>query len=114
MIILAGAVARHFGIIRREDGPVLVRFVIYLALPALIFLILIDADLDAALLLVPVAAFAIHFLLLGISWAGHPGLGDGAAPGRRADRRDGGRQHGLLRAPADRGVRRAASRCRRP
>ena len=68
MIILAGAVARHFRIIRPADGPVLVRFVIYLALPALIFLILIDADLDAALVLVPIAAFAIHFLLLGLSW----------------------------------------------
>jgi hypothetical protein len=67
--MLAGAVARRFGIIRRDDGPVLVRFVIYLALPALIFLILIDADLDAALVLVPIAAFIIHFLLLGLSWA---------------------------------------------
>jgi predicted permease len=68
VIILAGAVARRFGIIRPSDGPLLVRFVIYLALPALILLILVDADLDGALLLVPVAAFAIHGLLLGLSW----------------------------------------------
>jgi predicted permease len=68
VIILAGGLARHFGIIRPADGPVLVRFVIYLALPALVFLILIDADLDGALILVPIAAFAIHFLLLGLSW----------------------------------------------
>ena len=27
LIILAGAVARHYGIIRREDGPLLVRLV---------------------------------------------------------------------------------------
>ncbi len=67
VIILVGAVAHRFGIIRPSDGPVLVRFVIYLALPALIVLILIDADLDGALLLVPVAAFAIHGLLLLLS-----------------------------------------------
>ena len=68
VIILAGAVARRFGIIRPSDGPLLVRFVIYLALPALILLILIDADLDGALILVPIAAFVIHFLLVGLSW----------------------------------------------
>jgi malate permease and related proteins len=46
---------------------VLVRVVIYLALPALVFLILVEADLDGALILVPVAAFAIHGLLLILS-----------------------------------------------
>ena len=45
----------------------LVRVVIYLALPALVFLILVEADLDGALILVPVAAFAIHGLLLILS-----------------------------------------------
>jgi predicted permease len=68
VIILAGAVARHFRVLRPQDGPVMVRFVIYLALPALIFQILIGADLDGALILVPIAGFAIHFLLLGLSW----------------------------------------------
>ena len=68
LIILAGAVARHHGIVRREDGPLLVRLVIYLALPPLIFVIIAEADLDASLLLVPVVAYALHFLLLGIVW----------------------------------------------
>jgi predicted permease len=45
-----------------------VRIIVNLTLPALIFLILEGADLDASLLLVPVAAFAIHFIVLGISW----------------------------------------------
>jgi malate permease and related proteins len=66
LIILAGALARRAGIIRRDDGPLLVRVVIHLALPPLIFLILVRADLDGALLLVPVAGFAIHFVLLGV------------------------------------------------
>jgi predicted permease len=48
---------------------VLVRVVIHLALPALIFLVLVQADLDGALLLVPVAGVAIHLLLLGLTWA---------------------------------------------
>lgn len=69
MIILAGAVLRRLGVLRPADGPVLVRFVIYVALPALIVLILVGAELDGALILVPVAAFAIHGILLGLSWA---------------------------------------------
>ncbi|WP_217923540.1 AEC family transporter [Miltoncostaea oceani] len=65
LIILAGAVARRAGVIRRDDGPVLVKVVIHLALPPLIFLILVRADLHGSLLLVPVAGFAIHGLLVG-------------------------------------------------
>lgn len=64
LIILAGAIARRYGVISREDGPLLVRVVINLALPPLIFLILVRADLHASLLLVPVACFAIHGILL--------------------------------------------------
>ncbi len=66
LIILAGALARRGGIISREDGPLLVRVVINLALPPLIFLILVRADLHASLLLVPVAGLALHVILLGI------------------------------------------------
>ena len=65
LIILAGWVARRYGVIRREDGPLLVRVVINLAMPPLIFLILVRADLHGSLLLVPVAAIAIHAVLLG-------------------------------------------------
>jgi predicted permease len=68
LIILAGGVAQHFRIIRREDGEVLVTIVIYLALPSLIFLIIAEADLDPTLLLVPVAGYIIHFILLGLVW----------------------------------------------
>src|SRR4051794_29161902 len=64
LIILAGAAARHHGIIRREDGPLLVRLVIYLALPPLVFLIIAEADLEPSLLLVPVVGYALHGILL--------------------------------------------------
>ena len=53
----------------REDGPALVRIVIYVALPPLIFLIIVRADLHGSLLLIPIAAFAVHVVLLGIGWA---------------------------------------------
>ncbi|MFP5451827.1 MAG: AEC family transporter [Thermoleophilia bacterium] len=68
LIILVGAAARHFGLIRREQGDLFVRVVIYLALPPLVFLIIVRADLDPSLLLVPVAAFVIHGVLLALSW----------------------------------------------
>ena len=66
VIILVGALARHYGIIRREDGPLLVRMVIYLALPPLVFLIIAEADLELTLLLVPVVGWVLYAILLGI------------------------------------------------
>ena len=54
--------------VRREDGPLLVRVVIHLTLPPLIFLILVRSDLDGQLVLVPIAGIAIHVLLLGLVW----------------------------------------------
>ncbi|MDX6554427.1 MAG: malate permease [Miltoncostaeaceae bacterium] len=66
LIILSGAVARRFGLLKIEHGPVLVRIVIHLALPPLIFSILVKADLHGSLLLVPVAGFAIHFVMLAL------------------------------------------------
>jgi predicted permease len=63
-VILAGALARRAGVLRREDGPVLVRVVLHLTLPPLIFLILARAELDVALLLVPVAGIATHIVLV--------------------------------------------------
>jgi len=64
LIILSGAVARRFGVLKPEHGPALVRIVIHLALPPLIFTILVKADLHGSLLLVPLAGFAIHFVML--------------------------------------------------
>ena len=64
LIILGGAVARRFGLLKVEHGPALVRIVIYLALPPLIFTILVNADLHGSLLLVPVAGWAVHLVML--------------------------------------------------
>lgn len=68
LIILVGAVARHTGFLRREQGEVFVRVVIHLALPPLVLLIILRADLHASLLLVPVAAFIIHGILVALTW----------------------------------------------
>jgi predicted permease len=64
LIMLSGAGVRHAGILRREDGIVLVRIVLFLALPSLVFLVLLRAHLEPALALVPLAGWAIHLALL--------------------------------------------------
>ena len=84
LIILGGGCSRAAtGIIRREDGPLLVRVVINLALPPLIFLILVRADLHAL-----AAARAGGRRSRSTSscsawcWVAGPRLGDGAPPRR--------------------------------
>lgn len=67
-IILIGALLRHLGLLEREHGPALVRIVLYATLPALVFLITARADLEGALLLVPVAGYAIYGILLAGTW----------------------------------------------
>jgi malate permease and related proteins len=64
LIILAGAAARRAGLASPADGPLLVRIVLYLALPCLVFLIVVRAELAPALVLVPVAGWIIHLALL--------------------------------------------------
>jgi predicted permease len=63
-IILLGWFARRAGVLRPKDGPILVRVVIYLALPALVLDVMITADLDASLALVPVVGYVVHGVLL--------------------------------------------------
>ena len=67
ILILVGAVLRRFGLVRPEDGSVLVRIVIYAATPALILQILLRTDLTATLVVVPVIAFAVHGILVGLA-----------------------------------------------
>ena len=70
LLIALGALLRRVGILRVDDARVLVDVVLYLALPALIVDILLDAELTATLLLVPVAAYLIHAVLLVVCFAG--------------------------------------------
>lgn len=64
LVMLLGAGARRWGILSREDGLLLVRVIIYLTMPPLIFLALLRADLEPSLALVPVAGWLIHLALL--------------------------------------------------
>jgi predicted permease len=72
IIILVGVALRRFGILKEDDGPVLVRIVLYAALPALVFLIIVRAELQPELALVPVAAWIVHGTMLavcfGVAW----------------------------------------------
>ncbi len=70
VLILLGFLIRRAGLLRREDGHVLIAVVLYLAAPALILQILLTAELEPALALVPVAAWAIHLILLGVMFLG--------------------------------------------
>ena len=64
VLILAGTILRRAGIVRAEDGEVFVRVVIYITMPALVFLILMRADLEGSLVLVPLIALVAHVILI--------------------------------------------------
>ncbi len=65
-IILTGAWLRRAGVLRDEARPGLVAVVIYAGMPALVFLIIVRAELTPALMLVPVAGIVIHTVLVGL------------------------------------------------
>ena len=68
VIILVGVILRRFWIIRPEHGPVLVNVVIYATLPALVFMIIATEQLSVGLILVPIAGYLIHVVMLAIAW----------------------------------------------
>jgi len=78
VIILLGLGLRHARVLREDSGPVLVNLVIYATMPALVFTIISRERLSVGLLLVPVAGYLIHVVMLGIGWV--------LARIRRADR----------------------------
>jgi hypothetical protein len=78
VMIIVGLVLRHAGVLREEQGPVLVNVVIFATMPALVFMIITREHLAVGLLLVPVAGYLIHVVMLGIGWV--------LARVRRADR----------------------------
>jgi predicted permease len=67
-IILAGVAMRRLGLLRAEHAEGLVNVVLYAAMPALVFQILATADLRAELLLVPLAGYVIHLVMLGLAF----------------------------------------------
>lgn len=67
LLILLGVVARRLGILKREDGLVLVGVVLNFTLPALVFLVMLRAELHPSLLVVPVACWIVHLVMLGVT-----------------------------------------------
>ncbi len=59
VMIAIGVVLRQRGIIKREHGDLLVKITLYALLPALVLKIMVRADLQWNLVLVPVAAFLL-------------------------------------------------------
>ncbi len=78
VIILIGLGLRHARVLREDNGPVLVNVVIYATMPALVFTIIANERLTGSLILVPIAGYLIHVVMLGIGWV--------IARLRRADR----------------------------
>jgi predicted permease len=66
IIIIAGALARRAGLIEPRQGPVLVRLVINVFMPPLVLVILLRADLEPDLALVPVAGWLVHLSLVAL------------------------------------------------
>jgi predicted permease len=65
IIILLGWLLGHLGVLARDAGQILVRIVLYLALPALVFRIMVTSDFDRSMILAPVVGLIVHVLLVG-------------------------------------------------
>lgn len=69
ILILIGLSCRLTGLLKRDDADVLNNVIIYLGMPALIFMAIRDADLSPRLLAIPLAAWAIVLVCLGLAFA---------------------------------------------
>lgn len=63
-----GVLLRSVGVLRREDAKPLNEIIIYVALPALVFRAVHQADLEAGLLLMGVVAWCATLVGFGVSW----------------------------------------------
>lgn len=68
VVILLGWLLRRLGVLSPAAGPALVKIVIYLTLPALVFHIMITREMEWSLALVPLVGFAVHGVLVAIAW----------------------------------------------
>jgi len=83
IMIAIGVLLQRFGVIRRDQAPILVQITLYALLPALVLDIMIGADLDWGLILVPFVAFAVTAVMapLALAFARMMGLSRGAVGG---------------------------------
>ncbi len=67
IIIGLGVLLRTVGVLKREQAPILVQVVLYVLLPALVLDIMVGAQLDWGLILVPFVAFAVTAVMAPIA-----------------------------------------------
>lgn len=79
LIILLGWLLRHLRVLPPEAGQHLVKVVIYLTLPALVFRIMVTSAFAGSMLIAPVVGMIVHVALVGCAYA--------IARVRRLDRR---------------------------
>lgn len=69
IMIAIGALLQRLGVIRRDQAPILVQITLYVLLPALVLDIMVGADLDWGLVLVPFVAFGVTAVMAPIALA---------------------------------------------
>lgn len=67
-LVFVGIALRRFGVLERDDSRVLNGVIIYAALPALIFTVVVKAPLSVELLRVVALAWAVTLLGLAVAW----------------------------------------------
>jgi malate permease and related proteins len=80
VMIAIGMLLRRFGVVKREHASILVQLTLYVLLPALVLDIMVGANLDWGLVLVPFVAFAATAVMapLGLLFARSLRLGRSA------------------------------------
>jgi len=68
LLVLIGVVLRKTGVLKREDSGALNAVIVYVALPALIFVSVAKADLSWELLRVAGIAWAVSLAALSVAW----------------------------------------------
>lgn len=68
IMILFGVFLKHVGFLRREDRELLSKIVLYIALPAMIFMNLKDADISPGMAYLPILGIITSVILLAIAY----------------------------------------------
>lgn len=68
IMILFGVFLKHVGFLRREDRELLSKIVLYIALPAMIFMNLRDADISLNMVYLPILGIITSVILLAIAY----------------------------------------------
>ncbi len=67
IVIAIGVLLRRLGVMDREQAPILVQATLYVLLPALVLDIMVGAQLDWGLILVPFVAYAVTLVMAPIA-----------------------------------------------